>query len=248
LWGDSLKSEVVDLEKCLQEFDPYLSIVIMDGLNKWTGKQVPLEKSNLINYLSNQYVERPALARRLKDSLFSVLDLHRVKDASVIRRIRDINLLYCLKFSCEPPLKIDRKVSGRALELVVESVLKSKLDGSKRFDYEFVDWKSFDYIILDKDRKDWVAGIQCKMSFGGGFLSYQKELKNVKEFTENFPASKTFIMLCGCTSRSRKDEIKRAFERCGWELYYLWVDNRSDIIDESFYDFTDAIERIAKTP
>lgn len=242
-----LKSKKIDLEKHFQEFSPYLSSVVMDSLNKRTGKQVPLDKSNLIDYLNDQCREKPENAYRVKEALFNVFEPEKVKEPTVMRKIWDINLLYCLKFLFpKSPLKIDSKVTGRALELVVESVLKCKLKNSKRFDYEFVDWKAFDYMILDKNRNDWIVGIQCKTVLAGGILSYQKEIKKLKDLTKNFPEGKTFVMFCGCTNKSKKEETKAAFEREGWKFYYLWMDNTSYEIDKSFYEFMDLIVEITK--
>lgn len=239
-----MKSKDTELEKHLQEFDPYLSAVIMDKLNKRTDEKVLLDKSDLVDFLSRQCRENNEFAHALRTVLFDIFDLKRVNDPIVMRRIRDINLLYRLKFYFKPPLKIESKVAGRALEFVVESVLKSKLNSSRRFGYEFVDWQAIDYMILDKDRNDWIAGIQCKMSFVGGFLSYQREIKKLKEFVKNIRTEKTLVMFCGLTYKSKKEEVKNAFEKEGWKFYYLWKDINSFKIDESFYEFIDMIERI----
>ena len=52
-------------------------------------------------------------------------------------------------------------------------------------------------------------------------------------------------MLCGCVRQSQKEKIRQAFEKIGWEFYYLWTDINSYGIDTSFYEFIDAIEKIA---
>jgi hypothetical protein len=109
-----------------------------------------------------------------------------------------------------------------------------------------VDWRGFDYLILDKGTNDWVVGIQCKTAFHeSGFLSYKKEIQDLEDFTKSFPAGKRFIMLCGCANKSGKDRIREAFKNIGWELYYLWDYIDSFDIDESFYGFIDAIEKSA---
>jgi hypothetical protein len=234
----------VSIEKCFEEFDPYLCSVVMNSLNRDACTQIPLEKLKLVEYLKSQCRRYPHLAHRVKEALLKAFDSSRIKDPSIMKRVRDINLLYTLKFSFEPPLKIESKVTGRALELVVESVLKSKLKNNIRFDYEFVDWKGFDYLILDNDKKDWIAGIQCKTGFVGGFLGYQKESQKLEEFACSLPVGKTLIIFCGGVYKSKKEEVKHAFENKGWKLYYLWANINSYEIDESFYEFIDMIEQI----
>lgn len=216
----------------------------MDSLNR-AGIQIQLgKKSNLVEYLKSQCRKDPNFAHKVKERLLTAFDSSRIKDLDIVKRIRDINLLYTLKFWFKPPLKIESKVTGRALELIVESILKSKLKDNMRFDYEFVDWKGFDYLIIDNNKKDWIAGIQCKTGFVGGFLSYRKELQKLKEFASSFPAEKTLIVFCGGVHESKKEEVKHAFENEGWKLYYLWVDINSYKINTSFYKFIDIIERL----
>ena len=203
-----------------------------------------LDKSNLIDYLNGQCKKEPQFTHILEEALFNTFDPDRIGDSAIVRRIRDINLLYALKFSFNPYLKIERKVTGRALELVVESVLEAKLRNTGRFDYEFVDWKGIDYMVLDKDEYDWIIGIQSKTGFAGGYLGYQKELEKLKEFADRFSKEKEFVMFCGATNKSKKDETRHAFENKGWKFYFLWENINSDKIDDSFYEFTDMIEGI----
>ena len=248
-----MKSREINLEKRFQEFDPYLTNAVMERLNKKTGQQVLIDKSNLIEFLIRKCRESPEFVRRLETALFNVFDPHKVKDhPMVIKRILDINLLYRLDGSFN--LGIGRKVHGRALELVVESVLESK-NSLERFDYEFVDWKGIDYMILDRDKNDWIIGIQCKTALQTtkGYLNYKIELKKLKRFAEKFPKDKIFIMFCGNAScykdrpyRLQKEEIKHTFEKEGWKFYYFWNSDDSYEIDESFYEFIDEIERITR--
>jgi hypothetical protein len=239
-----MKLGLQTIEKYFQEFDPYLCSVVMDSLNRDAGAQIPLEKSNLVKHLKDQYKTHPEFANRIDENLTNVFDPSRIKDPNVMRRILDINLLYTLKFSYTPHLRIEGKVTGRALELLVESILKSKLKNFDRFYWEFVDWKSFDYIIVDRERNEWIVGIQCKTGFVGGFLSYQQELEKLKDFAGSFSIRRDLIMFCGGVFKSKKEEIRHAFENEGWEIYYLWRDINSYKIDESFYEFTNMIEHI----
>lgn len=251
--SDILKSKEIELEKHFQEFDPYLSNVVMDCLNKKIDEQVLLDKSNLIGFLSHQCRKSHEFVHRLETALLNVFDPYKVNDPIVMKRIIDINLLYRLKWSFD--LRIEKKVNGRALELVVESVLKSKLCCSTRFDYEFVDWKAIDYMILDRSINDWIVGIQCKTALNTtkGYLNYKIELGKLKDFAKNFSSGKTLVMFCGNTVGYRnkpyelqKEEIKNAFEREGWKFYSFWVNPESYKIDDSFYEFMDMIERIVR--
>jgi len=124
-------------------------------------------------------------------------------------------------------------------------VLPTSIDrSSSELDWEFVDWKGFDYLIINKNIYDWIAGIQCKTGFVGGFLDYHKELEKLKDFASNFAIKKTLIMVCGGVTPSKKEEVRKAFENEGWRFYYLWADLNSDQIDQSFYEFIDTIEQI----
>jgi hypothetical protein len=241
-----------EIEKCFREFDPYLCNVIMSKIFK---NDFQYEKSHFINLLKNEFYNKdPTFAKKCVENVIKPTSSIKIKDPDVIKRIRDINLLYTLKFAFTPNLKIESKVTGKALELVAESVLKWKLKDSVKLDYEFVDWRGFDFLIFDKTTYDWKCGIQCKTAFHeSGFLGYKKELRDMEDFAKNFEMGKKFVMFCGCVNQSSQEKIRKAFEKIGWELYYLWIDIESnrDInsyeIDASFYEFIDTIEKIAKT-
>jgi hypothetical protein len=237
-----METEDRTIERCFEEFNPYLCNVVMNSLY---GNNYLLEKPKFVAYLKDKYTKNAAFAEQCKENLLKSFHPSRIADSNVLRRIRDINLLYTLKFVHDPHLKIEGKVTGRALELVAESVLKWKLDNSG-MDYQFVDWKGFDYLISDTTTNDWTVGIQCKSGFVGGYLRYEDELQRMKDFAKNFSKGKEFIMFCGFVPTPKKEEIKHAFENEGWKLFYFWTDVNSYRIDESFYEFIDAIDKIAK--
>lgn len=241
-----------EIRKCFREFDPYLCNAVM---SKMFRNEFLLSKSKFTKDLEDKYNENPEFAEKCRGHVLEPISSLRIEDPNVIKRIRDINLLYTLKFDFDSNrnLKIERKVTGKALELVAESVLKWKLEGNVNLDYEFVDWRGFDFLIFDKTKYDWTVGIQCKTGFDeSGFLDYKKELHAMEDFAKNFEVGKRFIMLCGCVNHSRQEKIREAFKKIGWELYYLWIDKESHIdinsyeIDTSFYEFIDTIGKIAK--
>lgn len=198
------------------------------------------DKSNFIDYLKEKYQSDNDFEKRCKKHLIEPFISTRQIEKNVLKRIRDLNLLYTLKFSYEPNLKIEGKVTGRALELIIEAILKSELKGNNKLSYEFVDWKSLDYVLVDNVTNDWIAGIQSKIAI----VDYKTTIQEIIEFTEIFPSDKKLIMFCGGASSSkRKMELKQVFETEGWELYYLWTDIDEYDIDESFYGFIDAIAR-----
>lgn len=221
--------------KIFDEFNPYFCYAVMSCLPEFKAN---FDKSNFVYYLKEKYQSDNDFEKRCKKHLIEPFISTRQIEKNVLKRIRDLNLLYTLKFSYEPNLKIEGKVTGRALELIIEAILKSELKGNNKLSYEFVDWKSLDYVLVDNVTNDWIAGIQSKIAI----VPYKKTIQEIIEFTKIFPSDKKLIMLCGGASSSKKKmELKQVFETEGWELYYLWTDIDEYDIDESFYGFIDAI-------
>jgi len=233
------------IETCFEEFDPYLCNVIMSKILK---KAFLNDKSKFVNLIKGEFLKDPKFVCACTANVLQPINSLKIQEPAVIKRIRDINLLYTMKFAFYPNLKVEGKVTGRALELVVESILKWKLKNNQKIDYEFVDWRGFDFLITDKEKNDWIVGIQCKTAYDrGGFLGYKQAIQEMSDFSKSFETGKKFIMLCGCAIKSQKDLIRQAFEKINWEFYYLWTDKNSYGIDPSFYKFIDAVEKISRT-
>jgi hypothetical protein len=229
-----VKFEEASMNQIFEEFDPYFCYAVMNCLPKFRAN---LEKAKFIDYLQEKYHNDKEFEKRCKERLIKPFVSSREIDKNVLKRIRDLNLLY--KWSYEPSLKLEGKVTGRALELLVEAILKAELGSNTKVSYEFVDWSSFDYVIVDKSKNDWIAGIQSKVAF----VDTKKTIYEMKEFAKRFADAKRFIMFCGgVKGGKRKTEIKQTLENEGWELYYLWTDIDEYEIDDSFYKFIDAIK------
>jgi hypothetical protein len=188
------------------------------------------------------------LKKNVLDPLESLKISLKIVDQNVIKRICDLKLLYSLIRVGFPQMSNKfQKITGRALELVVESILKWKLENSLKLDYEFVDWNGFDYLIFDKTQYDWTVGIQCKVVLSSGYLAPEKALQSIKEPNKILPLGKKAIMFCGWVDKEeKKEKIRKAFESKNWGFYCLVKLDASDKIDKSFYEFIDAIEIIAK--
>lgn len=160
-------------------------------------KKLLSNKLDLAKLVMNEYRKNLQFKNYIERALFNVYDANKITDLATRRRIIDTNLLYCLKRHFQ--INIGTKSGGRALELIMESILKSKLQKSNNFDYEFVDWKEVDYFIIDKKINDWVMGIQCKMALHTtrGYLNYQQVLKKLEAFAKGFGTEKTLVMMCG---------------------------------------------------
>lgn len=232
-----VKFEEASINQIFEEFDPYFCYAVMNCLPKFKAN---FEKTKFIDYLKEKYHKDKEFEKRCNKHLIKPFVSTREIDKTVLKRIRDLNLLYTLKWSYAPSLKLEGKVTGRALELIIEAILKAELGNHSKLSYEFVDWKSFDYVIVDKSKNDWIAGIQSKVAF----VDAKKTIEEMKEFAKLFADAKRYIMFCGgVKGDERKTEIRQTFETEGWELYYLWTDIDEYEIDDSFYKFIDVIKR-----
>lgn len=250
-----MEGDIRTIERYFQEFNPYLCYALMDARarrGKDESSEGAFKRSDFVNHLINRYGTEPRFRDGINEVLLNTFDPSRIQDQNVMRRIRDLSLYYRLKDNkpgslYERKLKIEGKVAGRALELVVESVLKSKLNALERVDWEFVDWNHFDYVILDREINDWIVGIQCKVVLSTGFLSYRKELTKLVDFASKFDEGKTLIMFFGWVDKSIKARITDAFKDTRWKLFFLIVDSASNTVDDSFYKFIGTMEELRQT-
>jgi len=236
-----MKSEMEIINRCFEEFDPFLSNAVMESLY-CNGQK--LEKSKFLMDLKRQYENNCDFADECRKNLISPFGSNRLTNPDVIKRIRDVNLLYTIELKFKPELKIEnkRKVNGRAFELVLESIMQWKLMQNPRLNYEFVDWRIFDYLISDKKKNDWVAGIQCKVCFS--YRTFQNELQEMKNLLDRFSEKKTFIMFCGFAKTAKMEEMKKMFKKVNIGLYFLWTADDSTEIEPSFYELIDEIGKI----
>jgi hypothetical protein len=232
-----MESEEEIIFRSFEEFNPFLSNAV---IYKLYPNEQKFEKRKLMSALIDEYKNNERFATDCKSGLIKAFDSKKISSPDVVKRIRDLSLLYAIDYKFKGGIRKGRKVNGRAFELVLESVLKWKLGENPKLYCEFVDWKVFDYLISDVTKNDWILGVQCKVSL----YSYRNLLEDTKKLLSKFSDDKTFIVFCGSTKKAKMEDMRKAFKEANIKIYFLYTADNENDIDSSFYDLIDILEKI----
>lgn len=180
----------------------------------------------------------------------------------VRQRIMDFILLYEFLSLYKLSKMVPRGISGKAFELVVDSILEWKLEGSN-LAYEFVGSKP-DFVIIDKQGNKWVAGVECKVVIhydpsGRDVFSHKNYIQKYRDLCKCCEREK--VELIGVLGgglynnrsssqeiRGRMERIRQEMQKAGWQnVYFFWdAPNKELKLHASFYEFINYVGKLAE--
>ena len=228
-------------ENCIKELSPYVKERLVKAASR--------EMSEIEWCMKESYNDDKEFGKLIDEVFGKYLDkvVPNNNNKRVAKKILDLDLWFLIHYQLKlrQKITIDRKFTGRLLEIVAESVLKAYLNREK-LSYEFVDYDPVDYVIMRNN--DAICEISCKtvLSTKNSNYDYKEHAKIVANRLQR--KTNEFIVFCGC-GEGEKKTIRDEFDKINsCKLFYLWAEtgkkSSAYMLDESFYEFIKFIENL----